>query len=324
MSSGHGAARGAAARMAIGVALLAFVVWWVGIGKVAEGLARIHPLWLFPIFGVAYVGIAISCVRWRVLLAARGIAVSVHRLVFYYIMGYFFSSFLPGMFGGDIVRSYVFGKRIRSQVESFASVFMERLSGLVGLVAVAAVASLFNWETVSRAGLAPLMAAVFAGFVLFLVLLFNRPLVERLGRAVRWRRAALLKEKVLQFHDAVCSFRSEPRVVAKALAYSVLFQLFTSVNTYVVCLALGLDVRFLDIMVVVPIILLICTVPVTPSAIGVWEVAFTLFFSRLGLSRADAANIALVLRGKNIVVALLGGVFYALSGRELRRMEGGG
>jgi uncharacterized protein (TIRG00374 family) len=302
---------------------MAGVIWWVGPDKVLRGIAAIRPVWIVPILATAYLGMAISCLRWQALLAARGVRVSVHRLIFYYTIGYFFSSFLPGLFGGDIARSYVFGKKIENQLESFASVFMERLTGLAGLVGVAFVATILNYRTIREAGLVPFMGAIFGGFCLFLVLLFNRPLVERAGACVRWRRVEAWKKKLLLFHDAVCSFRSMKRTVALALFYSVLFQFLTSVNTWIVCLALNLDVRFLDIMVVIPIILLICTVPSTPGATGIWEIAFTVFFSRLGIPEAGAANIALVLRAKNILVAMLGGVLYALPvGRPRRDGDG--
>lgn len=303
-----------AARTALGLALMAAVVWWVGPGDVARGLSAIRPVWVLPILFTAYLGMAISCLRWQVLLRARGIRVSVHRLVFYYTIGYFFSSFLPSMFGGDIVRSYIVGRRIRSQVEAFASVFMERLTGLTGLVLVASAATVLNARTLREAGLLPWMISIFAGFCVFILLVFNRTFVERLGGLVRDGRLARARDKFLAFHDAVLSFRAEKGVIALALLHSVLFQFLTSVNTWIVCRALCLDIRFLDIMVVVPIILLICAIPVTPNAAGIWELAFTVFFSRLGYDRSTGANIALVLRAKNIVVALLGGLFYALSG----------
>jgi uncharacterized protein (TIRG00374 family) len=294
----------------------------VGAHRVIRGLAHVHPLWIIPILAASYVGIVISCARWKVLLLAREIHTSVHRLVFYYIIGYFFSSFLPGMFGGDLVRSYVFGKKIKSQIESFASVFMERLAGLIGLVFVALIAAACNFHVLIEANLLPFMCIVFVGFALFLLAIFNRRLVERIGMLIRWRRIRKWKESFLKFHEAVYFFRSQKRVVIKAILYSILFQLFTSVNTYIVCLALGLNVPFLDIMLVLPIIFLICTVPSTPSATGVWEASFAIFFSKLGVPEADAVNIALVLRAKNIVVALLGGVFYIISGKELKKRTG--
>lgn len=330
MSKKSGAASGSAVRLLVGIVLIAAVVWWVGLDRVADAFARINPLWILPIMAASYVGIAISCLRWQVLLRARGIRVSVHRLVFYYVIGYFFSSFLPGMFGGDIVRGYVFGKKIGNQVESFASVFMERFSGLVGLVALAFFASLANYRTLREVtfplfffdlNLSTIMLIIFCGFIVFIVLLFNKPLIEFLGRSLSWKRAAGLRDKFLKFHDAVYYFRSQKKVVAMALFYSFLFQIFTSVNTYIVCLALGLEVSFLDIMVIVPLILLICTIPSTPNATGVWEIAFTVFFSRLGIPEQDALSIGLVLRAKNIVVALVGGFFYIFSGRELKDRE---
>ena len=316
----HGAGKGVA-RAALGLALMAAVVWWAGPARVLEGLTRIRPLWIVPILATAYLGMAISCMRWRVLLEARGIRVSVHLLVFYYTIGYFFSSFLPSMFGGDIARSYIFGKKIENQLESFASVFMERLTGLTGLVLVAGAATLLNFRTLRGAGLLPWMGAIIAGFCAFLFLVFNRPLVERAGAMIRWRKAEAWKRKLLLFHDAVYSFRSKKRVIAIALFYSILFQILTSVNTWIVCLALGLKIGFLDIMVVVPIILLICAIPVTPNAAGIWELSFMIFFSCLGYDRAEGANIALVLRAKNIVVALVGGIFYVLSGSVPRPPE---
>lgn len=312
-----------AVRASVGLALMAGVIWWAGADKVRDGLVRIRPAWVVPILATAYLGMAISCMRWQVLLRARGIRVSVHRLVFYYTIGYFFSSFLPSMFGGDIARSYIFGRRIRSQVEAFASVFMERLTGLTGLVLVAAAATILNFRTLRDAGLIPWMAAIFAGFTVFLLLVFNRPLAERAGGLARWKGAARLRDKFLAFHDAILSFRGEAGVIAVALFHSILFQLLTSVNTWIVCRALCLDIRFLDIMVVVPVILLICAVPVTPNAAGIWEWAFMAFFSQLGYGAAEGTNIALVLRAKNVVVALVGGVFYAFSGGA-GADEGGG
>jgi len=97
-------------RLITGIALMAFVIWWVGLEKVGAAFSRIRPVWIIPIIATAYLGIVISCLRWKALLAARGINVSVHLLTFYYTIGYFFSSFLPSMFGGDVVRSYIFGK----------------------------------------------------------------------------------------------------------------------------------------------------------------------------------------------------------------------
>jgi len=310
-------------RLVLGAFLMSFVIWWVGVGKVWAAFSGIKVVWIIPILATAYLGIAISCMRWRILLSVRGISASLHRLIFYYVIGYFFSSFLPSMFGGDIVRSYVFGKEIKSQIESFASVFMERLTGLAGLVGVAFVASLLNYDTLREKGLAFFMYAIVLGFVLFVALIFTRPLVERIGRAVRWKKIAVWRDRFMKFHDAVYSFRTQRKAVVMALFYSVLFQLLTSVNTYIVCLALGIEVRFLDLMLVVPIILLICTIPLTPNSMGIWEGSFMIFFSRLGVSDAGALSIGLVLRAKNILVALLGGIFYSLSGTKIQVQEAG-
>ena len=307
-------------RLALGIFLILLLVWHVGLFKVVAVFARINPLWIAPLIVFSYLGIIISCARWQLFLDARGIAIRVHRLAFYYVIGYFFSNLLPGMFGGDILRGWILGKRVSNKTEVFASVFMERLSGVAGLMCVALVASLFHWQTLRESGLMPYMFIALFSLLVFIILIYNKALVMKAGSLVKWKKVELWKTRLLRFHDAVYFFRNQKKTVAMAFFCSIVFHILTSVNTFIICLALHIHVNFLDIMVTMPLIFLLSAIPLTPSATGVWEFAFIFFFSHLGMAHADALSIGLMLRAKNICVSILGGLFYLFIHGEVKQM----
>jgi uncharacterized membrane protein YbhN (UPF0104 family) len=58
-------------------------------------------------------------------------------------------------------------------------------------------------------------------------------------------------------------------------------------------------------------VLLVSAIPVSLNAIGIMEGAFVFFLGAAGVAREDALSIALVLRAKNIVVGLIGGIVFA-------------
>ena len=86
----------------------------------------------------------VSAMKWHLLSRARGLEVSLTRLTVLYLIGKFFSNFVPGMIGGDVSRSYLFGRYIGSQSTAAASIFLERFTGLLVLVLLAAGATLLR------------------------------------------------------------------------------------------------------------------------------------------------------------------------------------
>ena len=65
-----------------------------------------------------------------------------------------------------------------------------------------------------------------------------------------------------------------------------------------------------DLFVVVPLILLIGAVPVSPQGLGIQEGAFVFFLSGVGASSGQAMAIALVLRAKSYLLAAVGGLLW--------------
>jgi uncharacterized membrane protein YbhN (UPF0104 family) len=100
-------------------------------------------------------------------------------------------------------------------------------------------------------------------------------------------------------------------LLVRALGLSVVFHLLTVVNTAAVGMAVGwIDIPLEGLLVVVPLILLVGAIPISPQGLGIQEGAFMFFLHSLGATSAQALAIALVLRAKSYVLALLGGLLW--------------
>ncbi len=304
-------------RLLVGIGLLSFLFLFKKIswGEILNIVREINIFYIAFIFLISFFLIGISCFKWQILLRYRGIKVGLLRLIMLYIIGYCFNNFMPGSVGGDAIRGFVLGKRIKSQVESFASVFMERYTGFIALVGVSLAVSLINYEIWKEPRLASLLILVFIILLLSLLLIFNRKIFDKVKESILLKRMGKIREKLVRFYEAIHSFRSR-KVMASALLISLIFHLTTSVNVLVVSLGLGLDVRVIDVFLVVPLILLVSMIPVSIAAWGVWEGAFVYFLGLVGVSAPEALSLALILRAKNLIVALMGGIIFNMQKGE--------
>ena len=117
---------------------------------------------------------------------------------------------------------------------------------------------------------------------------------------------------VRRFLDAVFCFRGRPGILAAAMLISVAFHMVAVVNVLAACTALGVPARVLDLAVLVPLVLLVASVPVSLNALGVMEGAFVYFLSSVGMAPSDALSVALILRAKELLLALVGVVWFSL------------
>lgn len=302
------------------VLLLIETIDWRG------SLSLIIDISLFYVFLLIVVGlfmIAISALKWQIFLNARGINVPLTHLFLLYLVGYFFNNFLPSNVGGDVARSFALGRQIRNLADSFGSVFLERFTGLLGLLIIAVLVFAFNVRMVGKPELGIFLALFLSSLVTIFFLLFTNGALKLIGVLARYKPMARIQKKFDQFLRAVYFFRNQPVVLSKAMVISFLYHAMTSVNTYVVCLALGLDVSFLDLAVVVPIILVVSMIPISLNSIGVWEGSFVYFFSIIGVPASAALSVALVLRAKNLFFSLVGGGVLGLCSRWFLSMEEG-
>lgn len=307
------------AKLALGLGLLAgLLLWRDTAARMGELLLGFETRYLAVLVAVALLMRAVSALKWWILLRDAGIRVAIGRLFGLYLIGQFFNNFLPSMIGGDVTKSLLLGRQIRSQSRSAASVFVDRLTGLIALIVMALSLASLNLDLIADPVIGVPVAGVTLGAIGLVIALFNARALGALARRLgAWAFLEPVIRALAQFHGAVMEYRHRRRALALAFVCSTVFYFLASLSVYYSCAAIGYRPAFSDVALITPIIFLVTTIPVSPNNIGWWEWSVGLLLGGTGATLADGVMVALTMRAVSTAISLLGGVLFLME-----RVEG--
>ena len=135
------------------IGITALLLWWVfrDEGKrhaLNDALHQANWWWLAA--GVAAYGLfeILAGIRWQILLRVQGVHLSWSRLYGLLMVGLFFSLFIPGGTGGDLIKGYYLLKEapVGRKTSAALSVVMDRLLGLLGVGVLTVAITAFRWD----------------------------------------------------------------------------------------------------------------------------------------------------------------------------------
>ena len=331
-------------KLLISILFLSLILRVVQGSDFMQMLKEVDPPYLLISVALSVMMVAISCLKWYVLLAHQGSSVSYSILLQYYLIGYYFTTLLPSNMGGDAVRSYYAGRRIGSQTRAAVSVFIERISGLIFLLFLVAAAPMLHPRLYRHSAIwIPALWAICV-FGTWIVLNQARQLPSRIIDAVHWRRGSsqerswaprierfisFIRGKADRFRQKLISalrdLKSDRRVWAPVGLLTVLFYFLTWVNVYVTFRAFGVKVPFFEVAALVPACLLVAMIPIAPLAsLGLAEGAYVFYFGLVGVLPAESLAMGLFLRCKLLLIGLIGLGIHLTHGQYIKeRMSEG-
>jgi uncharacterized membrane protein YbhN (UPF0104 family) len=96
---------------------------------------------------VCVTGILLTFVRWYLLVRAQDIPFTLASALRLGLVGYYFSTFLPGSVGGDIIKAACIAWEQSRRTVAVATVVIDRVVGLCGLLWLAALLGGLFWAT---------------------------------------------------------------------------------------------------------------------------------------------------------------------------------
>jgi uncharacterized protein (TIRG00374 family) len=305
-------------RAAVSVALLVYLILVsVPEGDRAQILAaylECNLWWILAGAGLVLVDRTLSAYKWLMLLRKRAPGLRAKPVIEIFFVSTFLGYLLPSSIGGDALRAFSMGRLNRDLAGSASSVVLDRALGTLSLLAIAAVAMLpviggavTTWE-VLLTWLVTLAAAV-----IVLVLISRRChrwISDKAGLERGGRFRSALGKLTRSFEECIGDKMLLVRVFVFSLGVQVLRVLL------VVCLgySLGLDVSLWDYFIYVPIITVLTFLPISMAGVGVREVGFVYFFSRLGIPNAACISLSLLYFTIGLVATFPGAAIYAVSG----------
>ncbi|WP_428826720.1 lysylphosphatidylglycerol synthase transmembrane domain-containing protein [Azonexus sp. IMCC34842] len=258
-------------------------------------------------------GLLVGASRWWILLRSAEIPMSLLNVVRLYLIGAFFSTWLPGAAGGDMARALYVVKGLESRRSTAVlTIALDRAFALWGLLGIAAMLAMSNWQ--SRE-LQPVLAyyiwlitgailvCAVGGLAVYFIARFvhipvwprwaakARPIAHQLGRAI----VLIVGHKGAMLSCATLSIAASGLV---ALGIVIISSAFEFGPAPLVAALAGVIGNISS------------AVPLTPGGLGVGEAVFAKICLELGSNVGPYATIYLAFRIVMAVVGFCGALFW--------------
>ncbi|MDR3000633.1 MAG: flippase-like domain-containing protein [Fibromonadaceae bacterium] len=293
-------------KLIISALLLALLIWKFPVADIIESFKKAKLSWLLLGFLLGQLVIFSQAFRWHYLLiipSEQKPKFSV--LLRYTAVGYLFNTFAPGGIGGDAYRSIALGKAHNVIAGSVASVFVARILGLLALC-------LLFWFALPHFEQIPKQAIWFMAATSLFLLFFCFFIAFN----------PFKKGKFGIFAEKLREYRKHPLRLLAAMLGSLFMQVLVVLMQFTMFKALGISVPLSLVFVVVPVTVLLTTIPLSFNGIGVRE------WSMLSLT-AYAINseqlLASMLLGYTIIIlqAIQGGIIFLIYSHDRKTEHSG-
>lgn len=329
-----------AAKVGFTILLLGWLLHRTNLGEIGAAIASAAPPWIAAAVATQVLGILLSVWRWQLLLRIQGASAPAGFLIRSYLVGIFFSNFLPSTVGGDIVRARDTAPFLASGTRSATVIVVERVSGIFALGLFALGAPLFGLIAAGDAGARPvwIIAGVLCAVFAAVLALLREPV---LGRGIRWcarratpvggddpaRRGARVSKlfaRLGHLLETLAVFARNPAAFRTTFLIGLVLQADVILHFACISMALRFPVPVLAYLLIVPVMAVVLLLPVSINGIGAREAVFVFFLGRYGVTTPEAIAFSWISYGIVLVTGLVGGAVYALRGPAATRGGGRG
>lgn len=291
--------------------------WTTGPLELWQTIAIVHPGYFVLTLFLIGITIFLGVIRWRMVLEVQGLHLPLRRAAGITLVAQFFNAFLLGSTGGDLIKAYYAARETHhKKTEAVVTVFVDRLMGLWAMLLFAALMMLLNAQLLFShkrlAGCAFLILLLLAGCTAVLWFAFFGGLSKRFPRARMLLRKIPKGELLERSLDSCRQFGRDRIFMLKSVAVSMALNAVCVLQVMALAYGLDLTISPLALFVIVPIIICISALPITPSGLGVRENLFVLFLAApaIQISPTSALSLSLLTYAANLCWGLIGGAVY--------------
>src|SRR5439155_1345287 len=241
--------------------------------------------------------------RWGAILGAKGLQLKTRRLFVYYLIGIFFTSFVPGGgVSGDVARLIYVDREVRDKALVLSTLVCERLVGVFVLLLIGLAATLMTGaggQSDPRSdNLIYASEAILALAFVAIATLMSGYVSSRLARLIRATgrriRIARVAEAAARTLESISELRRDGALLIRTSMLSVLIRIVWTLGCYVVAWAMGLPIGLLTLFAFISLVDLVRLMPISVGGLGVREWAVIVLFATLGITREQALTFSIL------------------------------
>ena len=224
-----------------------------------------------------------------------------------------FNLIMPGALGGDFVKTVLTLKAVdNNRVNNVIAIVVDRFIGLSSIIIMGSIAMFFMSDIRDKGPFYGVFAILAAGFAVILVVAGNQWVLRLLESF--FSRLGALGKQVIHFLETWINVLSFFRLNYHRLLLALLLCLpihgLSFITTYLLAINLGITVSFFDICLILAIVWVITSIPITISGVGVRELSLIYFLSLYGVEAEPATALSISLYIVSIALGFIGLLFY--------------
>lgn len=291
------------------------MAWTVGPTELWRVLRLSPPGVLALALALALFMVILNVIRWRMVLDVQGLKLSFGRATAITFIAQFFSTFMLGSAGGDLIKAYYAARETHhKKTEAVTTVFVDRLIGLWAMLLFAGFMMIPNFKTIAGhrwlEGGVTLILGMLVASTIILYLAFWGGLSKRLPQARAWLRQLPKGDLLEKSLDSCRQFGRHKAFLVKSVGISLLINIVVVLQASVLAEGLGLEIAPGMVFFIVPMIICVSALPITPGGFGVRENLYVLMFGEAGLAKTPALSLSLLANTPTLVWNLVGGAVY--------------
>ncbi len=286
--------------------------------RVERGLIRMvqeadlkYLLLAIAIFPITFI---ITAFRWYELLKALDISMGLGRTFVINMVGAFYNTFMPGSTGGDVLRAYYAAKHTEHGTRAVMSVIVDRkVIGCRALIILGGTMAALQYSVpecrkVAR-GAAIACAMTVVGLAVYYV-----PLLRRIFLVDFILKKLPMQHRVQHAVETMDIYGRRPGLALAALVASFPVHATVGCRAALPGKAFGLPIAWGYYWVVVPVIVLAGSIPISPQGAGVMEFFAVKLTQTRGVTVGQAVALTMSVRLVQILWNLTGGFFVLRGG----------
>lgn len=299
-------------RLAIASALVGYLLWRSDPQDVWHALAHASTAPLLVAIALVLLDRAVMAYRWFVLLRPlEGQNLppfgTILRIFF---VSTFVGTFLPASVGGDVVRAYSLSNHGVPKADSMASVFVDRMLGVLSVLLMALVGIALARDLAADRSVVLALGFTAAVCTVAAVLIFSETADSMAERAIAQLPWAGARHVLGSLFAAIRRYAAHHGALANVLVGSLAVQVLRVIQAYYLGVALGVAQPLITYFAFIPLILLIMFLPITANGIGTSQAAFVWLFSKVGTPPAEAFALSVLFVALGIIGNIPGAIFY--------------
>lgn len=315
----------------LALAALAFLVYRTPKATFAQAIQGMDAKWVTGAIFFYLSAQTLLATRWVFLLRVHGVHISRFQAIKLTYLGLFYNNMMPGSVGGDLLKGWYITQHsgAHQRLEAATTVFVDRLIGLIGMVIVGALASLLIGPGLAYHGVQirwliwGLLGMMLLGSIVF----FSRHIRRVLGISKLLDKLPFA-QVLRQVDLAIRAYRTHVLTIVWALFLTAVIQGMSIVAIWMLTQSLKFDqVRFIQCLVIMPIVWTISAAIPVPGGLGVVENLVTYLFC-LVINRqhpveatGQAAALALLIRLLVCLCSMPGALVPILGGHLPKQSE---